>query len=369
MLGSNFGKSQNKAMKLSELKYSKSEINKAGRFFRQESQMSEDAALDILNNWRAAHSYPMQVFYVRLKRTSESLDDGSLVAQRLKRASSILAKLRRKYHGRNPSMDLYQMQDIAGCRAILSNVGLAKKLADREYVKKKGDIKHKLVGTKDYISFPKSDGYRGIHLIYSYKSDKANKMKYNGLLVEVQMRTKLQHIWATAVETVDFFTRQAIKSSEGSPDWMEFFRLVSSAFARIESCPTVPNTPLDEEDLYSRISQKEQELSVINKVKGWTNVIQIFDERTMRKGAKFFLLELNIKNGSLAIYPFAKKDEQKALDMYASLEKKYAGNKEYDVVLTGVEAAHDLRKAYPNYYVDMTDFLKKLQSIIQKVKQ
>ena len=57
--------------------------------------------------------------------------------------------------------------------------------------------------------------------------------EFNGLRVEVQIRSKLQHFWATAIETVDFFTRQAIKSSEGHPDWVDFFKLVSSAFAKM----------------------------------------------------------------------------------------------------------------------------------------
>ena len=199
--------------------------------------MTEEVALKILDNWRAIHSYPLQVFYVRLRTVSKKLDSTSLTAQRLKRVSSVIAKLQRRYYGKNPSMELTQMQDIAGCRAILSNVTLAKRLAEEEYIKKKGDLKHKLVGTKDYITNPKPDGYRGIHLIYSYKSDKKNKKKYDGLLVEIQIRSKLQHIWATAVETVDFFTRQAIKSNEGQPEWIEFFRLVSSAFAKLENCP------------------------------------------------------------------------------------------------------------------------------------
>jgi len=41
-------------------------------------------------------------------------------------------------------------------------------------------------------------------------------------LIEIQIRSKLQHIWATAVETVGFFTGQAIKSNEGEKEWNDF---------------------------------------------------------------------------------------------------------------------------------------------------
>src|SRR5574338_685101 len=120
-----FSKSQNIVMNWSEPKYSKNAVNKAGDFFRGEKTMSEDNATKIFDNWRAAHSYPMQVFYVRLINTAKVMDGNSLVAQRLKRASSIIGKLNRKYDGRPPTMQLSQMQDIGGCRAILSSVDLA----------------------------------------------------------------------------------------------------------------------------------------------------------------------------------------------------------------------------------------------------
>ena len=44
-------------------KYSKSEINKAGSIIADLSSTKEDRnnALVILNNWRAAHAYPLQV--------------------------------------------------------------------------------------------------------------------------------------------------------------------------------------------------------------------------------------------------------------------------------------------------------------------
>jgi ppGpp synthetase/RelA/SpoT-type nucleotidyltranferase len=353
------------ALKWTEPLFQPYDVNQAGRFFRGEGKISEEKAHEILNNFRAAHSYPMQVFYVRLRDRSQALDRNSLAAQRLKRASSIIAKLTRPYHGHRPSMDLYQMQDIGGCRAIMSSVDLAKRLAEEEYVK--GDLKHKLVGKgKDYISNPKPDGYRGIHLVYRYNSDKPNKMMYNKLLLEIQIRSKLQHLWATAVETVGFFTGQAIKSNEGSPEWNEFFRLVSSAFAKMENCPLVPATPSDEKVLYSRIREQATQLNVINKLEQWATAMDIIDDRDLTKGAKFFLLELNINKQTLSIRSYRQSEEQVALTRYAELEKKHTGNKDFDVVLAGVNAAKDLRKAYPNYYVDMREFGQKLKGIIQK---
>jgi len=145
--------------------YSKGIINRAGDvLINPESSAEEiDKALEILDNWRAIHSYPMHIFKKRLKDKSEIIDKNSLTVQRLKRVPAILHKLKRRYEGRNPTMQLVQMQDIGGCRAVLSNVSLAKKLYQEYYIK--SDLKHKRVGEKDYINTPKKDGYRSVHLI------------------------------------------------------------------------------------------------------------------------------------------------------------------------------------------------------------
>ncbi len=70
----------------------------------------------------------------------------------------------------------------------MSDVDQVQKLV-RSY--KQSDIKHILAQEDDYIEKPKKSGYRGVHLIYKYFSDKIQT--FNGLKVEVQIRTALQH--------------------------------------------------------------------------------------------------------------------------------------------------------------------------------
>ncbi len=351
-----------------KLKFSKEKINKAGKVLSSSNSSEEerDKALEILDNWRAVHGYPMHIFQMTLRDKVKKIDRNSIVAQRLKRVPAIIYKLQRSYHGRKPSMKLFQMQDIGGCRAILSDVGLARKICEDHYLK--GDLKHKRIGFKDYIKNPKEDGYRGLHLVYEYKSKREGKKEFNGLKVEVQIRSKLQHLWATSIETVDFFTRQALKSNEGEEDWKEFFRLVSSAFAKMENCPSVQNTPESKEELYSLIKKKERELNVITRMGGWTHAMQIFKNEIAPKDkvkVKFFLLELDIRGERLNLKAYTKDDGKKAIDDYSALEKRHSGNKEFDVVLVGVETAKDLEKAYPNYFVDCREFLEYLQKIVK----
>ena len=62
----------------------------------------------------------------------------------------------------------------------------------------------------DYIDNPKVDGYRGYHLIGAFPDKDGDRR-----LIEIQVRTSIQHDWATALEIVDLFTGQALKSNQG----------------------------------------------------------------------------------------------------------------------------------------------------------
>ncbi len=346
-------------------KFSKTKTDNAGVTLcnKKSSEENKNNALEILSNWRAAHSYPMHIFKKRLKSVSEKIDKNALSAQRLKRVPSILKKLKRKYGSNRATMKLTQMQDIAGCRVVMSNVKLVKKLYKDYYLG--SDLKHKKVNEKDYISNPKEDGYRSLHLIYRYNSDKGKDM-YNGLLVEVQIRSKLQHIWATAVETVGFFTGQAIKSNEGEKEWNLFFKLMGSAFAKLEGYSSIPNTPDNEKELYSLIKKKEKELNVRTKMEKWTKSIKLFDDLKQKKDLHFFLLELDTIQEKLTISAYSRRQEEKAINDYAIAEKKIYGMKEYDVVLVGADTIQDLKKAYPNYFLDTKEFIVSLNKILNK---
>src|SRR3546814_8423962 len=90
-------------------KNSKSRVDKAGRelVLAGDDQTSAEAALDVLNEWRSFHTFPLNSITVGLRQKSRRIYQDALVVQRLKRARSILAQLIRE-----PSMRLTQMQEI-----------------------------------------------------------------------------------------------------------------------------------------------------------------------------------------------------------------------------------------------------------------
>jgi len=351
--------------------YSRKYVDRAGSILinKESSEKEKEQALEVMDYWREIHKYPLHIFKKRLKTLSKEIDKNALTVQRLKRLYSIVRKLKRKYDGNKPTMKLSRMQDIAGCRAVLSNVELARKLYEEKYIK--GKLKHervkKDIEKQDYITYPKEDGYRSLHLVYKYKSNKEGKKDYNGLLVEVQIRSKLQHLWATAIEVVDFFTGQGLKFNKGEKEWKEFFRLVSSAFALMEGTSLVPNTPTNKKELYLQIKTKEKELNLIKTMEGWTEILRVFGIKDYPQDYKFFLLEIDVNQERLTVTAFEEKEEDKAIETLERLEKKNSGRKEYDIVLVGADRVDDLKKAYPNYFADTKEFISKLRYVINKV--
>ncbi|MGE5324540.1 MAG: (p)ppGpp synthetase, partial [Actinomycetota bacterium] len=99
--------------------YRRDQVNRASQVLVSTALSEEQAeeAFNIIGNWRSSHSFPLNTFKIGLLKKAREVDQHSLVAQRLKRLSSIALKLQRF-----PDMRLSQMQDIAGCRAILSSV-------------------------------------------------------------------------------------------------------------------------------------------------------------------------------------------------------------------------------------------------------
>ncbi len=252
---------------------------------------------------------------------------------------------------------LSQMQDIGGCRAVVGNVAEVYELV-KNY--RESDIKHKLEKMNDYIKAPKPTGYRGIHLIYRYNSDRSDT--YNGLQIEVQLRSPLQHAWATAVETVGLFTQQALKSSRGQMDWLRFFALMGSALATREQNPLVPNTPENSKELRKEIREHASRLNVVNHLHAFSQALQVTENPGPQK-AHYFLLQLDPVAKKVEVIGYTQRELFKATQDYEVAERS-GSSSGTDAVLVSVESLASLKRAYPNYFLDTGMFIKAVEQAV-----
>jgi len=318
-----------------------------------------EQALGIINNWRASHAFPLNALHVTLRGRAKKVDPNVLTAQRLKRLSSIEAKLRRF-----PDMKLTQRQDIGGCRAVVEGVAEVEKLvaAYRKGIAKNPKKRHAFLSEKDYISKPKADGYRGYHLVYRYHSRARKHAAYNGLKVEIQIRTKLQHAWATAVEIISTFTGQALKASGGDECWRRFFKLMSSEIALRERRPPVPDTPQDHGELVKELRELVEKLQVQTMLTGWGTGVKVVSEG--ERDAHSYLLILDSKKRVITHIGFTKLELPEAQRRYLEAEKENTDKPWIQTVLVAVAKISALRRAYPNYYLDSVVFSQAVSQAI-----
>ena len=312
-----------------------------------------DRALDVVSNWRGSHSFPLNTFQLTLRKRARDVEGHPLVAQRLKRLPSMLFKLQRF-----PTMKLSQMQDIGGCRAILRSVANVRELRDA-YAGRR--FKHLLVREKNYVAEPKESGYRGVHLVYRYASDR--KTTYNGLQIEMQLRSRIQHAWATAVETAGVFLEQSLKSSQGSEEWLRFFAMTSSAFAILERAPTVPNTPSKRSELKAWIAEKSKRLNVVSTLSAYRMALSVTEEPA-HAGSYYFVLALKPGESSLTVRSYRAHELPRATGDYLETEKQLATQPGAQTVLVAAGSLEALRRAYPNYYLDAEVFLGYLSRVV-----
>lgn len=348
----------------SKVQFEKDAVNAAGDVLAGMAQHPEDfdtdadvldRALIVVNNWRLSHAFPLNTFQSTLRRKAQRIYADSLTAQRLKRLRAIRHKLQKRT--RRP-ISLWEMQDIGGCRAVLRTVEQVKALRD-QYLN--GDLKHKLVGQDDYIGQPRFSGYRGVHLIYSYYSDKATT--WNNLKIEVQLRTQMQHAWATAVEIVGFFRQELLKSSEGDHAWKRFFKLMANDIAMREKSPLVPGMPTSRKALRDELRRCVAHTDALNHLHTFgQGMVDVQEVETNH--AHWFLLELDTERRRLKITGYQLGAKTQASEDYATIERESLDSRQHDAVLVSVQSVIELKRAYTNYFLDMRYFTRLVEDVL-----
>lgn len=310
---------------------------------------------DVLWNWRVCHGYPINTFQATLRARVKKIDLYGIVVQRLKRTPSMLGKLRRE-----KGMSLSRMQDIGGVRAIVTDMDCLQKLLS---LYQNRPLSHALIKEFNYIESPKPSGYRSVHLIYRYNSHQ--NTNYNGLLIEVQLRTKLQHSWATAVETMGTFLQHSLKSSEGPDEWLSFFSLVGSAFSQFENGPPVPGYEhLTFSETKHFVKSEAIRLGVFEKLVVYSEAANSISINSTRVAA-YYLLILDLRSGTpdFQVHPFSYDQLEDANRQYSELEKDIGESEKMQVVLVRSGSIEALKTAYPNYFLDTREFIVALRSI------
>jgi len=328
--------------------YSKNEVNQAGKELgRAIPAENYDRALDVFRiayEWRGLHLYPMRKMRRELARISNSLQVASTVtAGRLKRMQSIRRKLSRI------STKLTQIQDLGGCRAIVGSISDVENIV-RSY--EEGASRHILKRNTNYIARPRSSGYRTHHLIMQFVPQKADDEFLAGRLIELQIRTRLQHSWATAVEAVGLFLGEDLKGGEGNHLWLRFFQLMSAELADREGC-FLEDEFQDERKRRDEIKDIEKEISAVSILNNLSYAFQSINNYIGERPGTFLIqYDNNEKTVRVKAYTGIKNISE-GIRQYGEEERMHSA---INTVFVEVDKVNNLKAAYPNYYGDVREF-------------
>ncbi len=309
---------------------------------------------DSVAGFRAAHAYPLRVVTSLLRQRAKTVDSSATVYARAKRMISIVLKLQR-----TPTMQATTMQDIGGCRAVVDSIGAVAKLTEqfRQMSSALDDPKE-----YDYITRPKPDGYRSIHFVVKYRPKSKAYSYLPSRRIEIQIRSALQHKWATALETIDLFTEQTLKTGGGQFSWKRFFILTSSLFAMKEDCPVVPDSVASDDALLQEIRGLWRGIRIREQFDGWITAAQTLIPQEHGTNATY-LVEVDVDRKATTVNGFsAVADAYKA---YADAERKNRQIKNRTAVLVSTQSVNQLRGAFPSYYGDTKAFLDEVEGLIK----
>jgi putative GTP pyrophosphokinase len=344
---------------------SKREVNRAGKAIAEGK--GEEADLDLVDQWRASHGYAINTFQIFFKRRIEKMNPTIEFAQRLKRRSTVIDKISRRHPDGRPLMsDVTSMQDFAGCRLIFESLEDLTQFRDYVHSSKSMEhVAHKLrhdPSKYDYIHHPRASGYRGIHDIYSHfprahRRESKESEPWQGLLVEVQYRTKVQHAWATALEISDIVDGQKTKFDLDDSDRVRFFALVSEILARHHEGISNAMVETETEALCKEFSDLEKKLGILQRLHA-LKVAGGFD-KIKRHNVLNVYREADDTLG-LEVLTFASPAD--AIDKASELE---SSAESLNAVYVRADNPAQVRSAYRNYFNDPVDFVRLVNEALE----
>lgn len=343
------------SMTIAAKRHTSGEIDRAGKVLSSPTPTKQqtDDAIAVMDSWRIAHNRPLEMARVILESRAKRINPNPTMGMRLKREESIRGKLIRE-----PTMKLSKMQDIGGCRVILRDMKEVDDLVAL-YAKDVG------ISVTDYVENPRVSGYRGKHIIWRFEGD-GEDVGYKPMRIEIQVRTELQHSWATAVEVCSTFTAQNLKSDHPlvtDERWVRFFALMGSVMAMREGGGLVRGTPSEKAKLVAELRTLAAALHVNEIMKRWNTATEIINAAANDPKAHNFLIELQAFDHVRArvnVTAYGTGRETQAAEHRVELEKDARTKIGIQIALVAVQSVDTLRVAYPNYFSDTQRFLKEL---------
>jgi putative GTP pyrophosphokinase len=215
---------------LPSLEWTKNQVDRLGDRLRKGDISGDD--LRLLDSYRRSFSDAYENVVGQIRDRLELEPTG----RPAKSTTSIIDKLQRE------SVRLSQVQDIGGCRLTVADI------TTQDEVVAQIETLFDKVSIVDRRDHP-SHGYRAVHMI----------VDCFGKLIEIQIRTALQHRWAEVSEKISDVVDAAIKYGEGDPKVLSFLTVASDEIMVVESLESELHRVLAIADQTEELSESTDE--------------------------------------------------------------------------------------------------------------
>lgn len=293
---------------------------------------------DILDNYRKSHLEPLTQITMTIQNSLSGYEGEYYISQRLKRKPQIIRKLRRF------SVRLTQLQDIGGCRVIVSK---SENVDDIECIISDASKENfKIVRRTDYREGGRDDtGYRALHLI----------LEKNDRRVEVQVRSNIQHYWSENIERTSVVYGHYLKEGDGDDIVIDYFKYLSDVLHLIERGYRISV------DKKAELERRRSE--AVNIIKS-SDKAGIIDTKTNDGFIKALISKSDKNRGSLSnwiivfdwnsgqfvTWDSVSRNPDEAMSLYKSYEEQYPESKKYEVVLIGSSSIETIQKTHSHYF-------------------
>jgi putative GTP pyrophosphokinase len=342
-------------------------------------------AVKVLREWRRQHLRPTEIAFSCLLKNAKQLKSQFVASFRLKRQESIINKLRRK----QAHYKLGELDDIGGCRLIVKNLEDLHKIisiiqADDQLGQKN------ITKEKDYISKPEKSGYRSYHYLARIHDPSDSSRNYR---IEIQIRTFLEHYWATALETFSEISGINLKDPEvlstippemkqRTENYQRVFTDISQLFAIKEHTALIKDIETNPNAIKEKLLNSIEFKTIYSELSKARNEVKPLTMDKQTKATKLFLLEFSRDDQTINVRSFDAIDS--AMIAYDKIEnlpftttkQEYSSDQpsgteaspqrpplDSNTVLAYADSHKNLERAYPNYRLDQHLFLHELDEL------
>ena len=225
-----------------------------------------------------------------------------------------------------------------------------------------------MVHTDDYIAEPRDSGYRGIHFVSRFQPQCRDEDAFEGMRIEIQLRSRLQHVWATAVETAAIFSGESAQVQRwGQPlaPTVRAYGLRDGVHGRDAPCA---GNATDETGAPGGVGGGLAWLRMRwRDSSGYRETLRVLEGRVRNGWAEYFHITLDPISDDIARVrwnEYAADQRDEAIRAFEEVEAAIEHFPGADTVLVRVASIETLRDAYPSYFADTSDFVDRLKGAI-----